>query len=643
MTGLVTALALLSSTILALVSAAPPVFPDNLVVFPNRDFVTIEGFIHKQGETGTIEVTRNGVIMGSAQGVVSGGDVAFEINHPGGYCWGAGTNLLVTPDILPGDVVTIKFNGVAAGDVTVQDAYVTHSSYDGNLQLEVMGRFGPNVNSDNVEQRIVNPEFRALAGRRDIRAVPGPMTPAPKGGYSSQLVITGTTFTATYVFDTLELAQLAANGGGYRLLTWEVTDVDANRQGITIAELGEAGGPGMGGCPLGPADAVPPAGSYSAVFTAADSSYKITWTPTFAQPGAEAVTHYDVQLFENIPTYPRKSFGIRKAAGGQTFHTFTGLTGTADSYLIEVRSLAGNRLSAPFTPPPPPKGTTLPGTLTADPPANADPNVAVAATQVSLTSTGGEIYYTLDGTSPISAGLPSDTALLYVAPIPITAPTVIHAVAINADGNFVLLDPVGFYEPPPPNVPPPVPADAVPTGLTAIAGVGSATLKWFADERVTGFGIRQYIMNAAGDMIPIGTVVDTVGRETTDRLVTISGLRFNVQVWFTVAIKRADGTYGPETSCVPVTPKSDAATITSAQLDRTDLRVAGTGSVDGAAITLYAAGATGLIDRNRPLGATLVVRGAWSIRNRNADPLTSIFAESTGGALAGPFTVTVRR
>jgi hypothetical protein len=53
-------------------SAAGPAFPDNLVVFPNRD-------------------------------------PAFEINHPGGYCWGAGTGVNVTPDLQP------AVNGVGTG------------------------------------------------------------------------------------------------------------------------------------------------------------------------------------------------------------------------------------------------------------------------------------------------------------------------------------------------------------------------------------------------------------------------------------------------------------------------------------------------------------------------------------------------
>ena len=67
-------------------SAAVPTFPDNVVVFPDRDFVTIEGYQDHVGQTATVEVWRGTQIVGSAQGVVEAGDVAFEINHPGGYC-----------------------------------------------------------------------------------------------------------------------------------------------------------------------------------------------------------------------------------------------------------------------------------------------------------------------------------------------------------------------------------------------------------------------------------------------------------------------------------------------------------------------------------------------------------------------------
>jgi hypothetical protein len=68
--------------------------------------------------------------------------------------------------------------------------------------------------------------------------------------YQSQLVIDGLKFKATYTFSpgNEELAGQIAAAGGARVLTWH--DVGGERIGITIAELGELGGPGFGGCPV---------------------------------------------------------------------------------------------------------------------------------------------------------------------------------------------------------------------------------------------------------------------------------------------------------------------------------------------------------------------------------------------------------
>src|SRR3954469_13809123 len=76
------------ATVGAIVASAAvvPSFPDNVVAFPDRAFVTIEGYQDHVGETGTVTVTRAGQVIGSAQGTVEEGDVAFEVNHPGGYC-----------------------------------------------------------------------------------------------------------------------------------------------------------------------------------------------------------------------------------------------------------------------------------------------------------------------------------------------------------------------------------------------------------------------------------------------------------------------------------------------------------------------------------------------------------------------------
>lgn len=244
-------------------------------------------------------------MIGSAQGVVEAGDVAFEINHPGGVCWGNGTGLKVTPDLRPGDKATISFNGIDAGDTTVQNTFVTADATASGATLTVKGYVGPGVNPAQMEQRIINPDLVDTAiARRDIRAAPGPLTPAPRGVYSSALTFEGDRFTATYVFEDAANAQIAANSDlGERAMAWQEEDADGNRQGLTIAEYGELGGPGMGGCPAGPGDqGAPQPGTASVVRSTDKTSLSVTWEPATTVPGAAAVTGYSVEAVAQTPS-----------------------------------------------------------------------------------------------------------------------------------------------------------------------------------------------------------------------------------------------------------------------------------------------------------------------------------------------------
>ena len=122
-----------------------PQFPDNLMIFPNRDFITVEGFADHVGQSGKIEVTRPGVgVVGSAIGVVSGGDVAFEVNHPGGICWGEGTGLKVTPDIKAGDVVSLTFGNTQVAATTTLDV-AANDAVQTQKTVVVTGHIGDGV------------------------------------------------------------------------------------------------------------------------------------------------------------------------------------------------------------------------------------------------------------------------------------------------------------------------------------------------------------------------------------------------------------------------------------------------------------------------------------------------------------------
>jgi hypothetical protein len=627
-------------------TAAPPSFPDNVVVFPDRDFVSVEGYQNHKGEIALLEVLRDGKVIGSAKSVVAEGDVAFEVNHPGGVCWGNDTGLNVTPDIRPGDKVAISFNGIEGGDTTTANAYVT-----GDMQLiansagvkntlVVRGYAGPGVNQAQMEQRIINPDLvETEIGRRDIRAVPGPLTPAPKGGYSSSLTFEGDQFTATYVFTDPAVALIASKADlGERAMSWQVEDADGNRQGLTIAEYGEAGGPGMGGCPAGPGDAgAPTPGSASIVRSVDKTSVSVTWSPTDQIPTAAAVTGFDVDAVQQSLNAEGDHTVLGKRTSANATHAVISGLKPDQGYDIEVRSMAGDAMSKPYTvqaATPSTLGDTTPPELTVSPANTAAVNVASTVTLSS--ELNADIYYTTDGKPAVAGGLPSDTALHYTAPIVLSAQVEINAVAFDRAGNMTTF--TGTYKPPVDTTPAP---EAV-TAITGTAGQASVTLSWAAPSPgVTGYGVQAYVNGVASGPL----------RETTAKTMTITGLTPGTEYFFTVKAKSGP-LYGPESiKYGPLTPTklTDRITIGTAKWKSGDFRVTGTGSTVGAFVEVRNATATGP-------GTTVLARaqveppvapetvGSFDARARNqAAPATNpgkVYVVSENGGVAGPFTVT---
>ncbi|SDG31410.1 fibronectin type III domain-containing protein [Klenkia brasiliensis] len=626
--------------------AAVPVFPDNIVVFPDRDMVSLEGFAAASGQRVTIEVRRGGVLVGQTFGTgasataIAAGAPVVEVNHPGGVCWGAGgSTLSVTPDIRPGDVVTVAFGSVTA-DTTVQDAQVTGSSVSGT-ELTVTGHIGSGVDPAFLEQRIINPSMRddPTIARRDVRAVTGPEVAAPKGSYSSGLSVTGTSFTAHYTFATDAAAQLAAEGA-LRAMTWQNQDADGNRQGLTIAEAGETGGPGMGGCPAG-ATGQGPRSPSAVTATQAGGDVDVRWTPAAQNPGTSPVLGWTVRLVSR-----QSAAGVVTETGvriADPAATRVALPGELAGHRVEVRALSDAGESWP----PALDGVTAPpgSTDATPPPVSASPAggqvtgpVTVTLTTESTSLTG--IYYTLDGTSPLDGpDTAAPTSTPYTGPITVSptagTPVVLRYVAIDAAGNSSLVKNETYTLTAPS-------APGAPTIGTVTAGDGRATVNWTAPTSPGTSPVTGYTVTATPRT---GTPVrGTAGPGATQLVLT--GLTNGVVHDVVVTATNGVGT-GPASAAAQVTPTrpaTDTVTVTRASWKVGDLRVEGTGSVPGATVSIRSGGPTGPVLGTAVVGtpAAGAATGTWTFRLRTAAAGTrpaDVYVTSSGGGQVGPVTL----
>ena len=207
----------------------------------------------------------------------------------------------MTPDIKQGDVVSVKFADGTQGDTktsggTASDAVVDLVADPTGRTVRVSGQLDPSFNRAFVEQRIINPDMvDMVVGKRDVRALPGPLTPAAKGGYSSGLDIADDgSYVATYVFDDVESANAAANAPlGERLMAWEVRT--PRRTGSPHhCRVRRGRRSGHGRLPSGPKQSTPQAGSVTVVPNADKTSVNLNWSPATAATGASPVAAYSV-------------------------------------------------------------------------------------------------------------------------------------------------------------------------------------------------------------------------------------------------------------------------------------------------------------------------------------------------------------
>jgi hypothetical protein len=349
-------LAVIAAVALAVpaLAATPPDLPHNLVIFPERDFVVLEGYEDRAGQSVTVTVERDGVQTSSATGTVGDGDPSLEINHPGGLCWEG-----VTPNIKPGDVVTAAFAdhedsartiNVRAGDAVRNRNGTPRNANDDRLVIRGFagdaGEPGGRVPLAKLEQRIINPALTSTRiGRRDIRAdsAGGRVENVPGGrGVLRYDSATSKNWTATYTGLNDREIRIALQGQ-VRILSWMDTGLDDERAGITIYERGEVGGPGFGGCPPGP-EASAPNAPQNVAANAGNQSVRATWERPVLVPDGGAITGYRV-------TAIRISNGVETSldfgANARTGRVPSLINGEA--YNVEVTARSGPRFGPPGT------------------------------------------------------------------------------------------------------------------------------------------------------------------------------------------------------------------------------------------------------------------------------------------------------
>jgi hypothetical protein len=281
--------ALATATLAHAQVSTPPQLPHEVVVFPQRDFVRVEGYAPnadlfvqvRRPVNGTVQVVGDAVGRTDASGVLA-------VNHPLGVCWRD-----VTPDILPDDIIRVTYRNTAnnaaiadaiagAGDavrtvnVTAQQAVIHDNGTpddpsDDTVKIYGTARTtnGAPIPLGRIDPRIINPDFTTTPGSR----IGWPVVRATRTGgrvdgipdaeatvaYDPIDPVTnphGFNWTATFT-GLNEIERQLALDGQTRVLAWQQITVDGDRLGLTVYEVGETGGPRFRACPSGPGAVVP--------------------------------------------------------------------------------------------------------------------------------------------------------------------------------------------------------------------------------------------------------------------------------------------------------------------------------------------------------------------------------------------------
>src|SRR5438067_145644 len=351
----------------------PPIAPIQILVFPQRDFVSASGYTaddhvvvtvtHPNGAT--LSTDPNTPIIPqddprAAPGAPFAGIV--EVNHPGGACW-----FQTTPDIRPGDKVriTIVSNPLDSTRVgRADETNVANVTAQRPVQLnpttvQIHGTAataaGGPIEAAQLEQRMVaNRDAFLLNGRRTLRATSaagsdGTLAFDPIDAVKNPK---GTNWTATYTG--LQAADVTRALGAESRIMWNGA-VPAALVEATIFEIGAGVLPGPAAPCTAPLEKLPPppgselvsptAPTNLAATVSNNNTVNLTWTAATDNVG---VTSYGVYR-DGLPIFNVEN--PDGSAPAPTAYVDANVPPGTYTYTVDAADAVGNRspVSNPVT------------------------------------------------------------------------------------------------------------------------------------------------------------------------------------------------------------------------------------------------------------------------------------------------------
>jgi hypothetical protein len=369
-------------------------------------------------ETGTgvgdpVEATRGGSVLAtgafdgnSTEGFGINSQHIFDAGAPTG-CWDS-----FTPQILPGDVVTVAGTDITVPDITAEDPIVQGDT------VVVHGTAGPGVDFGLVGVQIHPANAARFSG--GVGSSGGAFLDSGVArGFSATLnkdAGSATNWTARFtgLGSQISLAQGAAavvqtdSTGGVDPAPGEVIQLVGYESGATAQPAGDCA------APYAPNEAKSASRS---LINVASSGSDLTLTGV-SQPGASATGVTLIDSAGKTVSAPASGAGSWTATvpASSLAGLADGAIRVASTYSIGAGKTVNGLVSKDATAPRSPSASVAPGSYT------ATQNVALSAAE-------GTIRYTTDGTEPTAS------STTYARPVSVSSSQTIKAVAVDAAGN----------------------------------------------------------------------------------------------------------------------------------------------------------------------------------------------------------------